>query len=191
LPEPRRRRGRGLATVQDAVHDELGEVLAWPPALVEAIGWQLSSFTCRCRWPWERRMAAPTEASADQDVESSRVKISFRTGNGDRTLGRLNYCLLMVEACAFTPEDLWSPQAHGRKSIKIRTLKRAKAPDGGSQLAAATCVGVFLDHSSVPCHGCPAGTNPPRYFARDRAQYTRPTRRVSRDRRCRRPIPWP
>jgi len=48
------------------------------------------------------------------------VKFTFGTNNGDRTLGRLEYCLKMIEECALTPDDLWAPRPDGQKSIQVR-----------------------------------------------------------------------
>jgi hypothetical protein len=48
------------------------------------------------------------------------VKFTFGTNNADRRLGRLEYCLRMVEECALTPDDLWAPRPDGRKPIQVR-----------------------------------------------------------------------
>ena len=48
------------------------------------------------------------------------VKFTFGGANADRRLGRLEYCLRMVEECALTPDDLWAPRPAGRKPIQAR-----------------------------------------------------------------------
>jgi hypothetical protein len=55
------------------------------------------------------------------------VKFTFGTNNADRTLGRLDYCLRMVEECALTPDDLWAPKPDGQKPIQVRKRK-GRAP---------------------------------------------------------------
>jgi hypothetical protein len=51
------------------------------------------------------------------------VKFAFGGDNPGRTLGRLGYCRRMVEECALTPEDLWSPKPDGEKPIQTRKRK--------------------------------------------------------------------
>jgi histidinol phosphatase-like PHP family hydrolase len=48
------------------------------------------------------------------------VKFTFGTNNADRRLGRLEYCLRMIEECALTPDDLWAPKPDGQKPIQAR-----------------------------------------------------------------------
>ncbi len=48
------------------------------------------------------------------------VKFTFGSNNSDRKLTRLEYCLEMIDACALTPEDLWSPRPDGQKPIQVR-----------------------------------------------------------------------
>jgi histidinol phosphatase-like PHP family hydrolase len=61
-------------------------------------------------------------------AKAAGVKFTFGTNNDSRTLGRLEYCLRMVEACALTPDDLWAPRPDGQKPIQVRAAKRAKSP---------------------------------------------------------------
>jgi hypothetical protein len=53
-------------------------------------------------------------------AKAAGVQFIFGTNNADRTLGRLEYGLQMVEACALTPEDLWAPRPDGQKPIQVR-----------------------------------------------------------------------
>jgi hypothetical protein len=48
------------------------------------------------------------------------VKFTFGTNNSDRTLGRLEYGLRMIEECALTPDDLWAPRPDGQKPVQVR-----------------------------------------------------------------------
>jgi histidinol phosphatase-like PHP family hydrolase len=48
------------------------------------------------------------------------VKFTFGTNNTDRRLGRLDYCLRMIEECALTPDDLWAPRPDGQKPVQVR-----------------------------------------------------------------------
>jgi hypothetical protein len=52
------------------------------------------------------------------------VKFTFGTNNADRNLGRLEYGLGMVEQCALTPEDFWSPRPDGQKPIQVRKRRQ-------------------------------------------------------------------
>ena len=55
-------------------------------------------------------------------AKEARVKFTFGTNNTGRTLGRLEYCLRMIEACALTPDDLWAPRPDSQKPVQV--LKR-------------------------------------------------------------------
>jgi histidinol phosphatase-like PHP family hydrolase len=52
------------------------------------------------------------------------AKFSFGVNNADRDLGRLEYCLKMVEECGLTPQDMFTPRPDGRKPIQLKGLKR-------------------------------------------------------------------
>jgi hypothetical protein len=53
-------------------------------------------------------------------AKAAGVKFTFGTNNTDGKLGRLEYCLRMVEECALTPDDLWVPRPEGQKPIQVR-----------------------------------------------------------------------
>ena len=38
------------------------------------------------------------------------VKFTFGTNNGDPDIGKLEYCIKMVQECGLTPEDMWFPE---------------------------------------------------------------------------------
>jgi histidinol phosphatase-like PHP family hydrolase len=46
------------------------------------------------------------------------VKFSFGTNNGDRNLGRLEYCLEMVRECGLTSSDIFFPKPDGEKPVQ-------------------------------------------------------------------------
>jgi hypothetical protein len=48
------------------------------------------------------------------------VLFTFGTNNTDQPPGRLEYGLQMVEQCALTPDDFWSPKRDGQKPIQVR-----------------------------------------------------------------------
>jgi len=48
------------------------------------------------------------------------IQFTFGTNNTDRPPGRLEYCLRIVEECALTPDDFWSPRPDGQKPIQVR-----------------------------------------------------------------------
>ena len=53
------------------------------------------------------------------------VKFSFGTNNVDRNLGRLEYCLKMVDQCGLTWQDIFVPRPDGDKAIQRRGLPAA------------------------------------------------------------------
>jgi hypothetical protein len=48
------------------------------------------------------------------------VLLTFGTNNTDHPPDRLEYGLRMVEECALTPDDFWSPRPDGQKPIQVR-----------------------------------------------------------------------
>lgn len=55
-------------------------------------------------------------------AKAAGVKFSFGTNNADRELGRLEYCLEMIDACGLTPADMFAPKADGSKPVQVRGL---------------------------------------------------------------------
>lgn len=58
-----------------------------------------------------------------KQAKAKGVKFTFGSNNSDAKLGRLDYCLRMIEECALTPEDLWTPKPDGKKPIQQRKKK--------------------------------------------------------------------
>jgi histidinol phosphatase-like PHP family hydrolase len=56
-------------------------------------------------------------------AKEAEVKFAFGGDNSGGKLGRLKYCLQMVEKCALTADDLWSPRPDGEKPIQVRKRK--------------------------------------------------------------------
>lgn len=52
------------------------------------------------------------------------VKFTFGTNNAGRELGRLEYCLEMIDACGLTPADMFAPKPDGKKPVQVRGLPR-------------------------------------------------------------------
>lgn len=50
------------------------------------------------------------------------VKFSFGTNNADRNLGRLEYCIEMVNECRLEWQDIFIPKADGEKPVQKRAL---------------------------------------------------------------------
>lgn len=53
-------------------------------------------------------------------AKNAGVKFTFGTNNGDRTLGRLEYALKMIDECGLTPDDLWAPKPDGKKPVQVK-----------------------------------------------------------------------
>lgn len=78
-----------------------------------------------------RRNDVAIEINARYKIPSARfikaakqagVKFSFGTNNADRNLGRLEYCLQMVEECGLGWQDIFVPRSDGEKAIQRRGL---------------------------------------------------------------------
>jgi hypothetical protein len=50
------------------------------------------------------------------------VKFSFGTNNTGSELGRLEYCLKMIEECGLVPDDIFIPKPHNQKPVLIKGL---------------------------------------------------------------------
>lgn len=50
------------------------------------------------------------------------VKFTFGTNNTGRELGRLEYCLQMIEECGLTPDDIFMPKPHNQKPVLVKGL---------------------------------------------------------------------
>jgi hypothetical protein len=51
------------------------------------------------------------------------VKFTFGTNNGDRALGRLEYCLEMVKECRLTGKDIFVPKPDGEKPVQTKSWR--------------------------------------------------------------------
>ncbi|NOY95816.1 MAG: DUF1080 domain-containing protein [Chlorobi bacterium] len=52
------------------------------------------------------------------------VKFSFGTNNTGRELGKLEYCLQMIEECGLTPQDMFMPKPHSQKQVLLNGLPK-------------------------------------------------------------------
>jgi histidinol phosphatase-like PHP family hydrolase len=50
------------------------------------------------------------------------VKFSFGTNNTGRELGRLEYCIEMIEACGLTPNDMFEIKAEDEKPVNVKGM---------------------------------------------------------------------
>jgi histidinol phosphatase-like PHP family hydrolase len=50
------------------------------------------------------------------------LRFSFGTNNGDRHLGRLEYCVEMVKGCGLTWQDIFVPKPDGEKPVQLRSF---------------------------------------------------------------------
>lgn len=50
------------------------------------------------------------------------IKFSFGTNNTGSDLGRLEYCLQMIEECGLTPSDIFIPKQHHEKPVIVKGL---------------------------------------------------------------------
>jgi hypothetical protein len=58
------------------------------------------------------RLKLPSPAFIKK-AKAAGVKFTFGTNNGGpNDMGRLEYCIQMVEACGLVPDDMWIPQLH-------------------------------------------------------------------------------
>ena len=53
-------------------------------------------------------------------AKAAGVKFSFGTNNTGRELGRLEYCLRMIEECGLTPDDIFMPKPHNQKPVLVK-----------------------------------------------------------------------
>ena len=53
------------------------------------------------------------------------LKFSFGTNNTGRELGRLEYCIKMIEECGLNPNDIFMPKPHEKKPVLVKGLPDA------------------------------------------------------------------
>jgi histidinol phosphatase-like PHP family hydrolase len=51
-------------------------------------------------------------------------KFTFGTNNGDREVGKLDYCLEAVKECGLKWQDIWAPKPDGQKPVQLRGLPK-------------------------------------------------------------------
>lgn len=59
-----------------------------------------------------------------QLAKSRGAKFAFGVNNGDRNLGRLDYCLDMVQTLGLTAADMFVPKPDGQKPVQVRGFKK-------------------------------------------------------------------
>jgi histidinol phosphatase-like PHP family hydrolase len=55
-------------------------------------------------------------------AKAAGIKFTFGTNNTGRELGRLEYCLKMIEECGLTPDDIFMPKPHEEKPVLVKGL---------------------------------------------------------------------
>jgi hypothetical protein len=61
-------------------------------------------------------------ANIIKEAKKAGLKFSFGTNNAAADLGRLEYCLQMIEECGLTPEDMFLPPLHDSKKVLLKGL---------------------------------------------------------------------
>jgi hypothetical protein len=54
------------------------------------------------------------------------AKFAFGTNNGGKELGRLEYCLEMIDECGLAKNDIFVPKPYGKKPIQTKKLAKAR-----------------------------------------------------------------
>ncbi len=55
-------------------------------------------------------------------AKAAGIKFTFGTNNTGRELGRLEYCLKMIEECGLVPDDIFMPKPHEEKPVLVKGL---------------------------------------------------------------------
>ncbi|MDP8242633.1 MAG: DUF1080 domain-containing protein [Candidatus Hinthialibacter antarcticus] len=69
------------------------------------------------------RFKIPSAAFIKQAKQSG-CTFSFGTNNGDAELGRMEYCLKIVNECKLVAEDMFEPKPDGQKPIQVKGFKK-------------------------------------------------------------------
>jgi histidinol phosphatase-like PHP family hydrolase len=59
-------------------------------------------------------------------AKAAGAKFAFGTNNGGRKLGKLEYCIEMIDECGLTPQDMFTPKTDGKKAIQLKKLPKLK-----------------------------------------------------------------
>jgi hypothetical protein len=57
-------------------------------------------------------------------AKKAAIKFSFGTNNTGNELGRLEYCIKMIEECGLTPDDIFMPKPHNLKPVLVKGLPK-------------------------------------------------------------------
>ncbi len=55
-------------------------------------------------------------------AKNAGIRFTFGTNNTGSDLGRLEYCLEMIEECGLTPNDIFMPKPHAQKPVLVKGL---------------------------------------------------------------------
>ncbi|MBL7218901.1 MAG: hypothetical protein ISS69_02210 [Phycisphaerae bacterium] len=71
------------------------------------------------------KLKLPKEAFIKK-AKAAGVKFAFGTNNGNRNLGKLEYCRAMIAKCGLTPRNMFTPKGDGKKAIQLKKLPKLK-----------------------------------------------------------------
>jgi hypothetical protein len=57
-------------------------------------------------------------------AKNAGIKFTFGTNNTGRDLGRLEYCLQMIDECGLTADDIFMPKPHEQKPVLVKGLPK-------------------------------------------------------------------
>ena len=57
-----------------------------------------------------------------KQAKRSGIKFTFGTNNVDHNLGRLEYCLKIIQQCGLTPQDMWMQKPDGHSHLQATLL---------------------------------------------------------------------
>jgi hypothetical protein len=89
----------------------------WTPARMQTVIEALKRNDIAMEINARRRLPSPAFIKA---AKKAGVTFSFGTNNGDRELGRLEYCVQMVKECGLTWQDIFFPKPDGEKPVQKR-----------------------------------------------------------------------
>lgn len=137
IPDPEAFMERYVSVIEDILESEPIDIYVNPTVLPKALAEDYDRLWTRARQ--ERILVAAAEHGVAVEINARHrlpkadfiraakargIKFSFGTNNAERELGRLEYCLEMIDACGLTPADMFAPKPDGRKPVQIRGMPK-------------------------------------------------------------------
>jgi hypothetical protein len=66
------------------------------------------------------------KAAFIKKAKAAGAKFAFGTNNSGRELGKLEYCIKMIDECGLTPKDMFTLKPDGKKAIQLKKLPKLK-----------------------------------------------------------------